>query len=63
MIFVSFMTLPFKPISKYYVCSRLFRRPIYLVAAFIISFFGFVTAAAPNFPLLVFIRFMVGFGR
>lgn len=42
--------------------DRIGRYPVMLYAAMIISFFGLVTALCHNFALLVFVRFMVGFG-
>ncbi len=42
--------------------DRIGRYPILICAASIISFFGLVTALCHNFVILVFVRFMVGFG-
>ena len=38
------------------------RRPVFSLAAFVISIFGFGTALANSYPVLLFFRFMVGFG-
>lgn len=38
------------------------RKPVFFLTATIICIFGFLTAAAHNFAILVLIRFMVGFG-
>jgi len=37
-------------------------RITYLVSALITALFGFLGAASPNFPFLIAVRFMVGFG-
>ena len=42
--------------------DRIGRYPVMLYAAVIISVFGLATALCHNFALLVFVRFMVGFG-
>jgi len=42
--------------------DRIGRKPVLFIAAFVISFFGLVTAFCNGFYGLLFVRFMVGFG-
>jgi hypothetical protein len=42
--------------------DKLGRKPVFTATAAIISLFGFLTAAATNYPALLMIRFLVGFG-
>lgn len=42
--------------------DRIGRKPVLFYAAFIISFFGIITAFCNQFLSLLFVRFMVGFG-
>lgn len=42
--------------------DRIGRKPVLFCAAFVISFFGMITALCNGFWSLLFVRFMVGFG-